>query len=169
MPATALSSRRYMTFPFAGVGWSNTGKSHRRAGTKRQPSQYCDRKQHSQRSGQHASARRRRTGCHLGNPDRWFDTSVFNPVNHFGVLGRNVVIGPGFSNIDLSIMKITAVGEKIRLQFRVEAFDLFNHANFGQPGNVAGSPAFGRVTNTRFPSGESGSSRQVQFGIKLMF
>jgi hypothetical protein len=52
---------------------------------------------------------------------------------------------------------------------RAEVFDAFNHANFGQPGNVAGSPEFGRITGTRFATGESGSSRQVQFGLKLMF
>jgi hypothetical protein len=50
-----------------------------------------------------------------------------------------------------------------------EFFDIFNRANFGQPGNVVGSPSFGRITNTRFPTGESGSSRQVQLGIKVMF
>ncbi len=66
-------------------------------------------------------------------------------------------------------MKNTELSEKIRMQFRVEVFDLFNHANFGQPGNVVGTPGFGRITNTRFPTGESGSSRQMQLGIKLIF
>jgi hypothetical protein len=58
---------------------------------------------------------------------------------------------------------------KIRAEFRAEVFDLLNHPNFGQPGNVVGSPTFGRITNTRFPTGELGSSRQVQLGIKLTF
>jgi hypothetical protein len=57
----------------------------------------------------------------------------------------------------------------MRVQFRAEFFDFFNHANFGQPGNVVGSPNFGRITNTRFPTGESGSSRQIQLGMKLIF
>jgi hypothetical protein len=57
----------------------------------------------------------------------------------------------------------------MRAQFRAEFFDVFNHANFGQPGNVVGTPNFGRITNTRFPTGESGSSRQVQFALKLVF
>jgi hypothetical protein len=105
----------------------------------------------------------------VGSVDRWFDTSVFSPVAGFGNLGRNVVIGPGFSNTDFSIMKNTGLTEKIRVQFRIEVFDLFNHANFGQPGNVVGTPGFGRVTNTRFPTGESGSSRQMQLGVKLIF
>ena len=105
----------------------------------------------------------------IGNSDRWFDTSIFKPVPGFGTLGRNVVIGPGFSNTDLSVMKNTRLGETMRAQFRVEIFDLFNHANFGQPGNVVDTPAFGRITNTRFPTGESGSSRQVQFALKVIF
>ena len=105
----------------------------------------------------------------VGNVDRWFDTSVFVPVAGFGNLGRNVVIGPGFSNTDFSIIKNTMLSEKIRVQFRAEFFDLFNHPNFGQPGNVVGGPNFGRIVNTRFPTGESGTSRQVQFALKLLF
>ena len=53
-------------------------------------------------------------------------------------------------------------------QLRAEVFDLFNHANLGQPGNVVGTPAFGRITSTRFPTGEAGSSRQVQFVVKVI-
>jgi hypothetical protein len=73
------------------------------------------------------------------------------------------------AHVDFSIIKNTKIGEEVRLQFRVEFFDLFNHANFGRPGNVVGSPAFGRITNTRFPTGESGSSRQAKFASKLIF
>jgi hypothetical protein len=94
---------------------------------------------------------------------------VFTAVPRFGNLGRNLVIGPGFNNTDLSLVKDTALREKSRVQFRVEFFDLFNHANFGQPGNVVGTPGFGRITSTRFQTGESGSSRQIQFGIRVMF
>jgi len=104
----------------------------------------------------------------FGNVDHWFDTSVFVPVSGFGNLGRNVVIGPGFSNTDFSVIKNVPISEKIRLQFRAEFFDLFNHPNFGQPGNVVGGPNFGRIINTRFPTGESGTSRQVQFALKLL-
>jgi hypothetical protein len=105
----------------------------------------------------------------LGAVEGWFDTTVFTPVARFGSLGRNVVIGPGFNNTDFSVIKNTKVSEAVWVQFRAEFFDLFNHPNFGQPGNVVGTPAFGRITNTRFPTGESGSSRQVQFALKLMF
>ncbi|MEO8597491.1 MAG: carboxypeptidase regulatory-like domain-containing protein [Candidatus Solibacter sp.] len=104
----------------------------------------------------------------IGSVDRWFDTAVFTAVPRFGSLGRNVVIGPGFNNSDFSILKDTHTGDRVRIQFRAEFFDLFNHANLGQPGNVVGSPGLGRITNTRFPGGESGSSRQIQLGIKVM-
>jgi len=104
----------------------------------------------------------------LGSVDRWFDTSVFSSVARFGNLGRNVVVGPGFKNTDFSITRNAKLSEKIHMQFRVEIFDLLNHANFGQPGNMVGTPGFGRITNTRFPTGESGSSRQMQLGIKLI-
>lgn len=104
----------------------------------------------------------------IGGVDRWFDTSVFTPQPGFGALGRNVVVGPTFNNTDFSIIKNTRIRDGVRVQFRAEIFDLFNHANFGQPGNVVGSPAFGRIVNTRFPTGESGSSRQVQFALKVI-
>ena len=103
-----------------------------------------------------------------GRVDAWFDTSVFATVGRLGNLGRNVVIGPTFNNTDFSITKNTKFGDAYLLQWRAEFFDIFNHANFGQPGNVAGSPSFGRITNTRFPTGESGSSRQIQFALRLI-
>jgi hypothetical protein len=105
----------------------------------------------------------------IGTVERWFDTTAFSPVKGFGNLGRNVVIGPGFNNTDFSITKDTGLTERLKVQFRAEFFDLFNHPNFGPPGNMVGTPSFGRITSTRFATGESGSSRQVQFGLKLVF
>jgi hypothetical protein len=109
----------------------------------------------------------------LEDPNRWFLTSAFVaptvPTTHFGSLGRNVVIGPGFQNVDFSVLKNTNISESLRVQFRTEIFDLFNHANFGQPGRVVGTPTFGVITNTRFATGDSGSSRQLQFALKLIF
>ncbi len=92
-------------------------------------------------------------------------------VAHFGNLGRNVMYGPGFGNTDFSIIKNLALQGSARVQFRVEIFNLFNQANFGQPGRTAtvGSTSFGIISNTRFPTGDSGSSRQVQFAAKFLF
>jgi len=106
----------------------------------------------------------------LGTPNRWFDTTPFVvPVNRFGNLGRNVVIGPGFNNTDFSVIKRTRLTENQLIEFRWEVFDLFNHANFGQPGRVVGTANFGQITNTRFATGDSGSSRQMQFALKYKF
>ncbi len=129
-----------------------------------------------------------------GHPTQWFTSTVCDPrsanacpagaafalpvslvngvpVFHFGNLGRNVIIGPGFANTDFSVLKTTKLTESVRVQFRAELFDIFNHANFGQPGRVAqvGSTTFGVITSTRFATGDSGSSRQVQFALKLIF
>ncbi len=92
-------------------------------------------------------------------------------IYHFGSLGRNVVIGPSFHNTDLSLIKRTKLSERQMIEFRWEVFDVFNHANFGQPGRTAqvGSTAFGVITNTRFATGDSGSSRQMQFALKYKF
>ena len=92
-------------------------------------------------------------------------------VLHFGNLGRNSITGPAFHNVDFSVLKNTTIRETIRTQFRAEIFDIFNHANFGNPGLTAtpGSTTFGVIRQTRFPTGESGSSRQVQFTLKVIF
>ncbi len=105
----------------------------------------------------------------LGGVERWFDVSAFTQVARFGNLGRNVIIGPRFNNVDFSVLKNIELNEEMRLQFRAEVFDIFNHANFGQPGRVVGSQTFGVINNTRFPTGDSGSSRQLQFALKFMF
>lgn len=105
----------------------------------------------------------------VGRVDRWFESGAFTSVPRFGSLGRNVIIGPGFSNVDFSVLKNIELKEDLRFQFRAEVFDLLNHANFGQPGRVVGSATFGQIFNTRFPTGDSGSSRQLQFAIKFMF
>lgn len=92
-------------------------------------------------------------------------------IFHFGSMGRNVLIGPRFNNTDVSLIKRTKIGENKLIEFRWEVFDVFNHANFGQPGRTAqvGSTSFGVITNTRFPTGDSGSSRQMQFALKFKF
>ncbi|MDP8983259.1 MAG: TonB-dependent receptor [Acidobacteriota bacterium] len=97
---------------------------------------------------------------------------LFLAANHFGNLGRNVIIGPGFEDIDLSLVKSTKIRERLTLQFRVDAFDLFNHPNFGQPNRTVSTAAgntFGQISNTRFATGDSGSSRQLQLAMKLIF
>jgi hypothetical protein len=88
----------------------------------------------------------------------------------FGNLGRNVVIGPGFSNLDFALVKNTKVTERFVLEIRGEAFDLLNQASFTQPVSTIGSATLGLITGgTRFTAGENGSSRQLQLAMKLQF
>ena len=105
----------------------------------------------------------------IGSVDQWFDPTAFMAVNRFGTLGRNVVIGPSFHNTDFSIIKSVTISQRYRLQLRADVFNLFNHPNFGPPGNVVGSPTFGKISRTRLPTGEAGSSRQIQLAMKLSF
>jgi hypothetical protein len=92
-------------------------------------------------------------------------------VAHFGSLGRNAMYGPGFGNTDLSFIKNVKLAGAARAQLRLEVFNLFNQANLGQPGRTAavGSTSFGVISNTRFPTGDSGSARQIQFAAKFLF
>ena len=105
----------------------------------------------------------------IGSVDQWFDPSVFMAVNRFGNLGRNVVIGPAFHNTDMSLIKHLHAGGRVNLQLRVDVFDVFNHPNFGPPGNIVGTPTFGKISRTRLPTGEGGSSRQVQLAARVSF
>jgi hypothetical protein len=97
--------------------------------------------------------------------------SVFvNPGNAFGNLGRNEIVGPGFSNLDMALVKNTRITERINWQARVDAFDLLNQTNFTNPVTTIGSSTTGLITGgTRFPAGDGGSSRQLQISMKLMF
>lgn len=93
------------------------------------------------------------------------------PVYSFGDLGRNSIVGPGFEDVDFSLTKTTKITERISNEFRVEAFDLLNHADFANPGLTAtpGSANFGIIRATRNPTGDAGSSRQLQIALKLIF
>jgi hypothetical protein len=88
---------------------------------------------------------------------------------HPGSAGRDSLPGPDFVNTDFSIVKNTKITERLNLQFRTEMFDIFNHPNFGNPTNTVTSAAFGKILNTRFPVGDFGSARQIQFALKLLF
>lgn len=97
-------------------------------------------------------------------PERWFNTAAFviPPFGSFGNAGRNILDGPGYQNVNFSLVKNTALREAAMIQFRTEFFNLFNHPNFGLPDNFLGSPSFGRLYSADSP-------RRVQFGLKLLF
>ncbi|HEX2662458.1 MAG TPA: TonB-dependent receptor [Candidatus Acidoferrum sp.] len=94
---------------------------------------------------------------------------VISNTCHFGGLGRNAFTGPNFVNGDLSVVKNTKINERMSLQLRAEAFDVLNHPNFGNPNLNIQSSSFGRITGTRFPTGDFGSARQLQVALKLQF
>ena len=113
---------------------------------------------------------------------QWFTPSVCGvaitagctfqvPATGFGNLSRNALRGPGFADTDFSIEKNTAITEGVKFQLRADAFDIFNHPSFGNPGltAAAGSSSFGIISSTRFPVGDLGSSRQLQIVGKVIF
>jgi hypothetical protein len=106
----------------------------------------------------------------LQKPNQWFNPNAFllPPAGTWGNLGRETLTGPGLAELDLSLAKTTALSERISLQFRAEVFNLLNRANFGTPNaivfaNGAVSSSAGLITTT------ATTSRQIQFGLKLIF
>ncbi len=97
-------------------------------------------------------------------PEKWFNTSAFSfsRPGTFGNSGRNILDGPGYQNVNFSLVKNTKLREQLNLQFRTEFFNLFNHTNFDLPDNFLGSPTFGSIRSAQSP-------RRVQFGLKLLF
>jgi len=86
-----------------------------------------------------------------------------------GTIQRNYGTGPGFADLDLSGEKETKLFEGVTFTLRADAFDIFNHPNFGQPGNNVQSATFGQISGTRFAISDGGSSRQLQLSAKFKF
>lgn len=99
---------------------------------------------------------------------QYFDTSCFNlrtlaeTGERPGDVGRNTVRGPGFQRTDLSIFKNFAFAERHRIQVRIETFNLWNQARFGQPNGIIGTAPFGQITTAE-------DGRVIQLGIKYSF
>jgi hypothetical protein len=105
--------------------------------------------------------------------------SLFNiPINipggtgpnhgRFGTLGRDSFRGPGFHDFDVALIKDTPFGHRGNaelgtLEFRAEFFNVFNLVNFGLPSNILRGSGFGIISKT------AGSSRQIQFSLKLIY
>ena len=115
----------------------------------------------------------------------WFNPNAFvNPPDYtFGNTPRRFadLRSPGFGNVDISAFKSTHITERISFEFRIEAYNAFNHPNLPGPGTSfsAGSPADpsnpyaegGRNTSTSFGMITSGAitTRNVQLGGKVFF
>ena len=89
----------------------------------------------------------------------------------YGNAGRNILRGPGLVNLDFSLFKNIPLGEKVKLQFRAEAFNVSNTPSFGNPNStitfssagVYTPSSFGNITST------ANNNRQIQFGAKILF
>jgi hypothetical protein len=87
----------------------------------------------------------------------------------FGTLGRDSFRGPAYYDYDFAFIKSTPFGrrrsgaERMDLQFRSEFFNLFNIVNMGLPANILNGSGFGEISRT------AGTSRQIQFSLKLIY
>jgi len=104
-------------------------------------------------------------------PNQWFNTTVFSPDTTpftFGTAPRNAVVGPGLQEFDLALQKDFGLTERTKLQFRAEAFNLFNHPNFNVPNravtftNGVANAAFGTISSAQ-------DARLMQLALKLIF
>ena len=88
---------------------------------------------------------------------------MVNPCGSVGNSNRRFFSGPGIDNYNMSLLKNTKITEGSSLQFRAEAFNVFNHAQFNNPaGNAKSASTFGTVTTARDP-------RIMQVALKLEF
>jgi len=107
---------------------------------------------------------------------QWINPSAFQ-TNAFGTFGnskRNQFLGPRFKTVDFSVIKNTPITERVRTQFRVEMFNVFNILNLTQPDNCScDGSAFGLITSTIHagdaPGIGSGEPFNVQFALKIIF
>jgi hypothetical protein len=96
---------------------------------------------------------------------KFFNTDVFTRPTQYqlGNAGRNILIGPGSRNIDLSLNKEFRVAEKKSIQFRAEFYNATNHPNWGAPGTTLGTATFGVI------SSNSNLPRDIQLGLKFRY
>ena len=98
--------------------------------------------------------------------DAYFDKARFvNPApNTFGTLGRNILFGPGYANTDASLMKgwrLPFFGEAGLIEYRFEAFNVFNATHLANPVTGLTNPNFGKITST------DGDPRILQMALKV--
>ena len=105
-----------------------------------------------------------------GNPNQWYNPAAFllPAFGTWGNLGRGTYRGPGLATVDLSLFKGISISERMNLQFRAEAFNLLNHANYGTPNATVFSSGIVN-SSAGLISSTATTSRQIQFGLKLIF
>ena len=103
---------------------------------------------------------------HLDNPTngKWFNTAAFAaPVNAYGNSPKNNLRAPGFWNVDMILQKNVLVGGRRELQLRVEAFNVLNHINQGNPNVDITNVNYGKITSM------SSRPRQLQVGFRFIY
>jgi hypothetical protein len=110
----------------------------------------------------------------LGGPNQYFNPLAFiqPAAGTYGNVGRNTLQGPGLATTDVSAAKRIALKERYTVQFRAEIFNIFNRPNFNNPNPVvyaAAAPVLSPSPTAGVITGTSTSSRQVQFGLKLLW
>ncbi len=91
-------------------------------------------------------------------------------LGHIGDSGRNQFYGPHYTDADAVLMKNVRMTDRFRMQIRSEFFNVFNHPQFRQPGNVIENPGtFGLSTATFTRPDGTTSDRQIQLALKLNF
>ncbi len=105
------------------------------------------------------------------DPSGWLNPAAFTvpAAGTFGNLGRNTFFGPDFKQIDFSLLKDFKLGEKAKLEYRAEFFNIFNRPNFDQPNTTFNTPNFGKIFNTFGRTLGLGTSRQIQMALRLSF
>lgn len=145
-------------------GWQMTGIGYAQSGFPFTPVIAANRANTANGGAQRPN--RLATGA-LSNPtiDRWYDTSAFAlpALYTYGNSGRDILNGPRLINFDMGLYKNFKFTERLQLQFRTEAFNLFNRPDFGLPNRTIDSPTAGLITATSHPP------RQIQFALKLLF
>jgi len=112
--------------------------------------------------------------------DHWFDTTAFvaNKASDGKLLagdaGRNVIRGPSYVNLDMGLIKFIPLKKDVRLQLRLEAFNVTNTPHFALPVLRMSDPAFGKITHTRNSTNfgstaTSFANRMIQLAVKLEF
>lgn len=107
--------------------------------------------------------------------EQWFNPAAFvnAPAGTFGTSPRNGYYGPGFADVDFSVVKNTPITERIKTQFRIEMFNLFNRTNLAPPGNFIGG-GFGQSSDTigdfnGAPGIGPGEAFNMQVALKIIF
>jgi hypothetical protein len=101
----------------------------------------------------------------------WFNSAAFAipSPGTYGNAGINALRGPDFKDVDFSVLRTFRLTEKLRLQFRAEIFDLFNHPNYANPSSGVGGGGFDTISTTVGSGTAPGGNREAQFALKLIF